>query len=70
MKVRVRITNPDSLFHGEVGTVLRSFDGSGLGEPVYLIALDERGFGEHTLGLSFGTHEVVILASPGREEAS
>ena len=61
--MRARITHPDSLFRGEEGTVLRHFEESGLGSPAYLIALDERGFGEQRLGLAFAADEVVILES-------
>jgi len=58
---RVRITNPESLFHGEEGTILRYFEENGLGSPAYRIAMDSRGFGEQRLGLAFGAHEVVIF---------
>ena len=61
--MRVRITNPNSLFRGEEGEVLRSVENSVFGDPAYLIAFDTRGFGEHPWGLAFAAWEVLVLTS-------
>ena len=49
--MRARVTNPNSLFRGEEGEVLRKFEDSVFGDPAYLIAFDGRGFGEIRGGL-------------------
>lgn len=59
--MRARIVNPDSLFSGEEGKVVRRFEETPLAGPALLIALDTRGFGEHRLGLSFRESEVELL---------
>ena len=59
--MRVRITNPHSLFRGEEGEVLRSVENSVFGDPAYLIAFDGRGFGEYPWGLAFAAWEVLVL---------
>ena len=60
--MRVRITNPHSLFRGEEEEVLRSFESPVFDNPTYLIAFDTRGFGEHRLGLAFAAWEVLVLS--------
>lgn len=65
--MRVRVTNPNSLFCGEQGEILRSFPDNALGEAAHLVALDGRGFGEHALGLSFADSELRVL--PEKAEA-
>jgi hypothetical protein len=63
--MRVRVTNPDSLFCGEEGRVLRSYPGNVLGEATHAVALDEHTFGEFAFGFSFRDSELLVLpASP------
>lgn len=59
--MRVRVTNPDSHFHGEQGVICRSFTESDLDETRHVVALDTRGFGDYRLGLSFADWELRVL---------